>query len=738
MSTLFHFRFKPEGSTQASALVIFCPQEDIVEQDLWDAINEDVGVNLRPDLVYFFVRGDHFDKVRDQMRELASNKTQWRIDPSTTPIGVISFDKHGQLAKSKRLLDLGPDMSKATFDSIKKDGVLDVFVKRNGLLCPGKTVHYIHPSGRHSRGFMRTANILIHGPEVTFLAMCLLQHLGNLCHYLWIDTSSIASIPYAMITLRQGMDSNFKVPTVNSFSSYDGLDKTRFERQEGSLVLISATTSGNLARRMIEKGFQTTNVVTLFSLALNSTGLTLLCDLSNEKKINPLGEFSATKEFTAADCPMCQEGSKPMRFVGDQFLADAISYEPYTILAADSPLGLSKLMDKYSGQNIFQIKASNHGDDSANKIWVDLLKLCSMNTFQDEITLFADRYVPLSTSLIVHLDTPGCSQLAENIRDHLGKNLTSPPTVKASKDISTLKSEDYPGGVVIVSSCIGSGASLQSVSQDLRALFKTQPRVYMAPFSKYSHTLRYQTLTKDLKHNSPSFNHEVAVLNRLVLPKLPINSSWARERAFLLKWMEKLEISSQDETLAKVGDRIETLSNLATGAANKLFWPSLEWNELHLEPTFAFWSTFNYADRQISQADVFITISSVLENLRAGKTPKVHHTSAYQTLLSPACFGRFNDGVIQASLLRIALPQELNYGATTVISEDMANLIDKMIKNWNNSQGEACIEFLIALGTKNMTLAPEHLHRILITPNGAPQLLTELINFCHETLLPAP
>jgi hypothetical protein len=739
LSTLFHFRFHSENEKRDAALVIFCPQESIVEQDLWDAINEDVGRNLRPDVVYFVVRDDCIDRVHGDLQTLAAMPSQWRIDPTVVPMGILAFNKRGQYAKSAELGPASLNLSKATFDGIKRQGVLTIFVNRNGLLRPGKAVHYIHPSGRHSQGFMRAANVLIHGPEVTFLAMCLLHHLDDCRHYLWIDTSSIASVPYAMIALRQAMEPGCAIPTVNSFSSYECLETTKFERKEGSVVLISASTSGKLARRMIEKGFVPESVVTLFSLASNPSGLSILCNLTEEQAVNPRGELSATEEFSPANCPMCQEGSKPVRFVGDQFLADAIAYEPYTIVATDAPKGLSALMKKYAGKSVFHVKAAQENDDAPNEIWIDVVALCGQGDFQKAFTQMADRYVPLSTKLIVHLGDEGCKRLAEIIRDRLAGLTPNPPEIVTAKEMTTATSTTRSGSVVIVAGCIGSGTELQNISRDLRDLFADQPRVYLSPFAKFSHTERYRTLKSDLDYNGPGLKHEVAVLDLLVLPLLPSVSAWTRENSLVRKWIENIEaeqVPASPETITKLRQRLETLSDLTAGNANGLFWPTSGGHQLILRQTFAFWPTFTYEDRTTSQADVFVTIGSVLENLRIGPKPKLHHTSFYHTLLSPACFGRFNDGVIQSSLLRAALPQELNYGAAAAVSEDMANLVSSVLRNWNNARGEACMEFLIALASKRMTLAPEHLLSILNVPPDAPPLLADLIKYCRHVLKP--
>lgn len=740
MSTLFHFRF--EATERVSALALFCAQTDIPEQDLWEAIQDDVSINLRPDAVYIIVRKDCFAAIAAKIEGLLEQESQWRIDPKVMPMGILAFDAQGRLARSQSLNDVGDiDLSEALFTRLKETGLRTIFKVRNGLLRATQSVHYIHPSGRHSRGFMRAANALIHGPEVSFIATCLLNHLDRCKHYLWVDTSSIAGIGYAMVALRQAMQRRYQAPVISSFSSYAGLETTKFERTSSSLVLISASTSGNLARQMIsEKYFAPENVVILFSLAKKTEGLSILCDLAHDERINPAGAFSAIDEFDPAACPMCQEGSKAVRFVGDQFLADAIVYEPYTIVAKDAPASLAALMKTYAGKGIFQIKAAHADDDHANEIWVDVARIASSEVYRERIRQLADRYVPLSASHVVYLDDPSCQATADIIGAHLAPISGSRLKTVGAKDLGCVSGEKTTGSVVVVASCIGSGASLQSVSLDLREPFGDRPRIFIVPFAKHSHTDRFRTLRSDLDFNGASSKHEVAVLHSLTLPVLPKFSSWSREAALLKDWLDvgqRRELAVSPEVEKLILQRLDALSSLASGSSKDLFWPAPDGHVLRIRQTFAFWPGINYKPKEVEHGDIFATIASVLENLRAGPTPKLRHSSYYHTLISPACFGRFNDGIIQASLLRGALPQELNYSASPALSGDMANIIGNTLNNFGHPRGEAALEFLIALGIKRVTLAPEHLKDLLKPQAGAPAVSNELVNFCRHILMPS-
>lgn len=78
-------------------------------------------------------------------------------------------------------------------------------------------------------------------------------------------------------------------------------------------------------------------------------------------------------------------------------------------------------------------------------------------------------------------------------------------------------------------------------------------------------------------------------------------------------------------------------------------------------------------------------------------------------LLAPENFDRYNDSVLQASLLRAAYHSELAYSTHTGASRSVAGLIQRMIKLFDQREGEALPEFLLALATKRMMLAESDL-----------------------------
>jgi hypothetical protein len=78
-------------------------------------------------------------------------------------------------------------------------------------------------------------------------------------------------------------------------------------------------------------------------------------------------------------------------------------------------------------------------------------------------------------------------------------------------------------------------------------------------------------------------------------------------------------------------------------------------------------------------------------------------------MLDPHNFNRFNDGIIQACILRSALTSELSYHIDYELSNDMKGILEKVIEQHKTPQGEALIEFLYAISIEKLTLKSEHL-----------------------------
>ena len=195
----------------------------------------------------------------------------------------------------------------------------------------------------------------------------------------------------------------------------------------------------------------------------------------------------------------------------------------------------------------------------------------------------------------------------------------------------------------------------------------------------------------------------------------------------------------------------ESMGDEQRGLANCLFYPrpvSGNFEELKLRKNFAFFNFSEYVD-DVSQADVYFTISNIINTLRSndlklGKDKKpvksLQQSAFVRNLLDPANFDRFNDGIIQASLLRSACAEELSYHIDTELSQIMFGTFETLIKYHEQDQGEALLEFLYALATRKLSLKLPNIVGIigLIRKNCKEEILLAFGNYAEEKLILEP
>jgi hypothetical protein len=92
----------------------------------------------------------------------------------------------------------------------------------------------------------------------------------------------------------------------------------------------------------------------------------------------------------------------------------------------------------------------------------------------------------------------------------------------------------------------------------------------------------------------------------------------------------------------------------------------------------------------------------------------------YSTILDPENFSRFNDGVIQASILRAARPSELDYRDHPSASREAARLVGRIIGYPASAGGDAAREFALALATERLRLHDDDHKRITAISSGDP------------------
>lgn len=700
MSRCFTFRWAVELDRSRSVLVIASAMTNFDESELLDVFDADHQQNLLPDDVLLVVPNLDAEAFLNDVADHLDSGTILRGAARLVSVYAAPYGQTGEHPGQFRHLS-GPahDWPTDAFEQMKTAGLKEIFHRGKVLVRPIAGMHFVHPKGVHSLSFMRAGNAFVGGAETSFFAMTMLRYLSDEHDHIWLDTSSIASVAYAMLSLKQMFSAGFKPPYIDSFSSYEGLKAERIKEARRSLFLISATATGDLARKVMQD-FKVgkENVVNLFSAAPRPDDICVHCDMHEDQSIRGASGRSLLDVEQPETCQWCADNMKLIRFVSDQFLADAVRYEARAIAESDAPSNLKPFFAQFSGHKA--IGLARRGD--AHRLFIDFSAFHEAS-FDDKVEAAVHRYVPLSVSHVVHLDDKDSKWLAGRIvkviSDTLGKDVPLVPSGEAANI-----TPDDAKCCVVVAGCIGSGATLQVVSRDLRDVLQDSPRIYIVGVVKQGREERLKPLRSDLAHNK-SYKHEFVALHTVSLPETTL-SAWVDEKRFLTRLDDE---NHGPDVKAFIEKRIDELAPERIGLGRDLFLRSPTDAELRLSDGFAFWKA-SYVPDAISHGDVLATMAAVLHHMRRhrpeGKAdPKLEYNVFHSTVIAPTAFGRFNDGVIQASILRAANAHELNYGPMPDHSDAMRRIIERMLERWAESQGEACLEFLLAMATKRLLLA---------------------------------
>jgi len=456
------------------------------------------------------------------------------------------------------------------------------------------------------------------------------------------------------------------------------------------------------------------SIVVVFALHEGTSGETIVGNLLRHR-----GEsdgIEAAPIYPADDCPLCEEGSIRIDIVGDQFLPSPGVVLPVTLKASDAPSWLRSFVGQVVGTGLIHANYQVEVDTRASKeVFFDLQsfvsddkRLASLKRFKRRLDTFIEQDVPAGIRRIIHLNDAASRLLARRIEEYVVPRLRKPiRTISLQEVQSNIEANvETAGATLVVAGAIASGRTLFAAAQTLRHIQKNDAVNYLIGIARLPSDEAWRGMD-DLIHREQPRDQGLHVVERVRLPVygMATETTWDDEREFY----KAIEGHITDAGRPHFESRRRALelssSDDARGLVDNLFWESQQGTPLPLRHGFAF---FDFAvDGAIaSQADVFFTILSVLHHLRHRKETEqtlrqYEHT---RRVLSPRCFDRFNDGIIQASLLRAARPVEMNYAIDVRLGEQMAEVIDFIFANATNDAGEATREFLLALAMKRLRL----------------------------------
>lgn len=444
---------------------------------------------------------------------------------------AISFYGFG---RDGLLRDLGPINGRHAAPSVKSRDLfsagLTELAKRHGVEVHSTSAyHFQSPSGKHGQSFLRLSNMLVREREISFIAASLLEFLPAKVDQAFIDTPSLFSMTAALERLLKGFGEG--PLRTDNFSSYTGKFDLDTEDTAASIVLISASTSGNLGREILkknaDKGLVPEQIIHVLHLGPEPNEFPTACDLSLPR--NPAGLKVSGGRNTVGDCRLCDAGSIAVPLIGDQFEFGAPENTAVELTrkanVAKATSFIASDLVKHAALNI------RTNGDLGSPFDIDIKAMLASPSFAGKVEYVATRAIPRRLKAIVHLKDEGSKALC----DFLVSRFSLTAVERVSEDEFSkegLKPSASGGSILVVAGAISSGRSLRALGLTMRMTAPEDPIVFIIGVSKASDRVR-DSMTKTLRYTPKATMHDVNIVQSLNLPDRSFPNAWDSELGML-------------------------------------------------------------------------------------------------------------------------------------------------------------------------------------------------------------
>lgn len=586
-------------------------------------------------------------------------------------------------------------------ESLIKQGLKELIVKNQVVQIAPAGHTFKHLSGRKNKIFIQSREMAVSEKELRFISALIHLFNGELlstCAIVYIDTMGIYQY------IREALLISGNTPKIESFHSYDGLKKAT-PPSVPYMCFISASTSGGMVEELVSQGFDGSRITTLIDIvSTNRTGNVLIALDSIDKNYK-----NATTDGTETE----------IEIVGEHFTSKSKPPRPVNLGLPHRPKYLKKFLSKFALKDIEHLNYKPAATSQNSKLlFLNLVSLVDDLDFgvwlKEELTWC----ITSAINLIIFTDDEVSKKIAalaaERIR--LIQEKKKPLTVISYKEISHEQLAKVKG-VLVISGVAGDGSTLREISRDLREFLKPQiPRHYLVAVGLPQTEKAWEHLIQFLERNSTERKYGFSNWINLPIGYDGKDTAWS-----VLKKLAAVSGVAQP-TNPNVTDAI---SNMSFDAVTKVidtshngFLPKSNGKQLFLTEGFVFFDDlFKDQIKKVPTSSIYLTISSALQRAREiiDLKNQLKSTGYESVVLSPETFLRFNDNILQASLLRACHPSELDYSASSELSKLMKEFLAKVFARHEQKFGDAALEFAAALATKKLKIKDDDFNELLKT-----------------------
>jgi hypothetical protein len=692
-SRRFVFAYKPPGPIQRGVLddllVAICRGPDIPDAVVILSLSEDSD-------------GDVSVQLRAEISKLSQQRLQGRIPLLRASFSLKSGNVNLKLLDQtfKSHLPLFRQVIVDDVDAWLNSGLRTVFEPEHVVLRAPPGYSYQKPSGARSEWFLKPDLGLKSSASVALVAFAVFCKLyaGKVQRFaeletVFVDTMAVSPVAYALRDLL-GLCGFSRAFHIESFHSYGGIEGVKRPLPNTSLCLISASSSMSMHEQWIaEKGVNRNEVVTL--LTFKNAGA---------RAVGALLSLESPQERLASDFSLFS-----IRIKGETFLPEQ---EPAKKVLLSDPVHRSDAevahFRDFAGRGVFDIyRRPSSASSRVRALFVDGESLIQQHEFQVWLETQLLQSIKAATQVIVWQSDSPSKQLAEMVEVFCRTRLSLNGIRLMSVAELATSSLGGAAGVVVCSAVAGKGSQLHEVSRMLRDKHEG-PRLYLVGYQVAETRGELAGLKANLVH-SKSVPYDFGRFGGVAI-------GTAMASAFELERKNYYDLSANTSSLpGAMPQRARALGSTGPVHQLALLPHGVKVDDaMRLRPGFAYWPDGYSPDA--FHPEVLATVAVLLQRAREhDQLPDERRlsTSSYRhVLLDPENFARFNDGVLQAALLRCAHPAELDYRADHAASDFMKALILRTLARATEGAGEAALEFLLAIATQRLQLAERHLEEV--------------------------
>lgn len=628
-------------------------------------------------------------------------------------INEYKYNSNGEIVDSIS----GIEIKKHIYNELSNSLCSYFLIQYDSVLKAGQESYFVLPSGVYATHFIRIANIFKESQEINILSIFLLPFLKTNPDIIYCDTPTIFSLIYSCILYKNLNNNGLPYNPRIKFYSSNNVTRDDIDNAGNSLFIVSASINGSLPIKLNNIGIDWSKIVVLFCFDKNTIHSYSIVNKQKSENILSADFISLKPELFKKKFP---NRTFEIKFKDEQFIPSAPTVSKILLTQADAPDNLSELMSNYLDYNFISCYKGQNSLGKTRDLYIDISKLyrsidnADLNHFESKTKQLLINQLPINITSIIYVDDDESKFIADKIKEYYKDEHKIEVESVSYRNLKLEEKLTKPSCYLICSSCISNGKKIAEVSRKLRSQEYSQI-IYFNGFVRCVDEPAYKNLMSNIKYGKYSFTtYSFITIDKILLPNEDSDTiTWEFEKELLNNLLNGFnELDTDDliteETKLFFQKRYDEL-NSNTGLVDNVFLNKRDGTRLFLNKNFAFFKFTKWEPREIQQSKVYFSILSVLHNFRIKSNIK--QTIYERFILDPENFNRFNDGIIQASILRVATNKELNYEIDIKSSAAISSIIISSIED-SDDKDTAPYEFLMAICIGKLTLYKLDLSKI--------------------------